>query len=73
MLPAPGGGGAVELAFRSALGDTIPADVFAAALVWWRFYSFYLLIGLGGIFAGRAALRAIEARRNENDVRERAS
>ncbi len=63
MVPAPGGGGAVELGFRAMLGSTIPQDTFAAALVWWRFYSFYLYIGLGALVAGNLVLRAIRERR----------
>jgi uncharacterized protein (TIRG00374 family) len=65
MVPAPGGGGAVELGFRAMLGDTIPADTFAAALVWWRFYTFYLFIGLGALVAGNLVLRAIRERNSE--------
>jgi uncharacterized protein (TIRG00374 family) len=59
VVPAPGGGGAVEVAFRAALGDAIPARLFAAALVWWRFYTFYLYILLGAIAAGSTVLRAV--------------
>jgi len=59
VVPAPGGGGAVELAFRAALGSVIPAHAFASALVWWRFYTFYLYIVLGGLVAGNTALRAV--------------
>jgi uncharacterized protein (TIRG00374 family) len=59
VVPAPGGGGAVELAFRAALGSVIPPHVFPAALVWWRFYTFYLYIILGAIIAGGVALRAV--------------
>ena len=33
VVPAHGGGGAVELAFRAALGGEIPAHVFPAALL----------------------------------------
>jgi len=32
VVPAPGGGGAVEMAFRAALGSAIPPSLFAAAL-----------------------------------------
>jgi uncharacterized protein (TIRG00374 family) len=60
LLPAPGGGGAVELAFRAALGGTLPAAVFGAALVWWRFYTFYIYIAVGALVAGNTALRAIK-------------
>ena len=59
VVPAPGGGGAVELAFRAALGKVIPADIFGAALVWWRFYTFYIYIALGALVAGNTALRAV--------------
>jgi glycosyltransferase 2 family protein len=60
VVPAPGGGGAVELAFRAALGHVIPGGLFVAALVWWRFYTFYIYIILGALAAGRTALKAVE-------------
>lgn len=60
VVPAPGGGGAVELAFRAALGHVIPGGLFVAALVWWRFYTFYIYIILGTIAAGRTVLKAVE-------------
>ena len=59
VVPAPGGGGAVEMAFRAALGGAIPPALFAAALVWWRFYTFYIYILLGGLAAGNTVLRAV--------------
>lgn len=59
VLPAPGGGGAVELAFRAALTKVIPANIFAPALVWWRFYTFYIYIIIGALVAGNTALRAV--------------
>jgi uncharacterized protein (TIRG00374 family) len=59
VVPAPGGGGAVEVAFRAALGSAIPPSLFAAALIWWRFYTFYIYILLGAIAAGNTVLRAI--------------
>ena len=59
VVPAPGGGGAVEMAFRAALGHAIPAQLFVAALIWWRFYTFYIYILLGGIAAGSTVLRAV--------------
>jgi hypothetical protein len=59
VVPAPGGGGAVEVAFRAALGHAIPLPLFAAALIWWRFYTFYIYILLGGIAAGSTVLRAV--------------
>jgi uncharacterized protein (TIRG00374 family) len=59
VVPAPGGGGAVEVAFRAALGNDIPAELFAAALVWWRFYTFYIYILLGALAAGQTVLRAV--------------
>ncbi|MEP7000751.1 MAG: lysylphosphatidylglycerol synthase transmembrane domain-containing protein [bacterium] len=59
VVPAPGGGGAVEMAFRAALGHTIPGALFAASLIWWRFYTFYIYIVLGAIAAWGTVLRAI--------------
>jgi hypothetical protein len=59
VVPAPGGGGAVELAFRAALAGVIGPSLFAAALLWWRFYTFYVYIILGAIVAGGTAIRAV--------------
>jgi uncharacterized protein (TIRG00374 family) len=59
VVPAPGGGGAVELAFRAALAGVIGPSLFAAALLWWRFYTFYIYIVLGAIVAGGTAIRAV--------------
>ncbi len=58
-MPAPGGGGAVEVAFRAALGGAIPASLFAASLIWWRFYTFYNYLLLGAVAAGNTVLRAV--------------
>jgi uncharacterized protein (TIRG00374 family) len=62
VVPAPGGGGFIEGAFAATLKDAIPAAVFAASLLWWRFYTFYIYIIVGGLAAGDAALRAIKRR-----------
>ena len=59
VVPAPGGGGAVEMAFRAALGHAIPVQLFAASLIWWRFYTFYIYILLGAVAAGNTVLRAV--------------
>jgi uncharacterized protein (TIRG00374 family) len=59
VVPVPGGGGAVEMAFRAALGGAIPAGLFAASLIWWRFYTFYIYILLGALAAGSTVLRAV--------------
>lgn len=67
IVPAPGGGGAVELAFRAALASVIGQSLFAAALLWWRFYTFYIYIILGAIVAGNTALRAV---RKTQDIEE---
>jgi glycosyltransferase 2 family protein len=72
LLPAPGGGGAVELAFRAALGGTLPASVFGAALVWWRFYTFYIYIAVGALVAGNTALRAVREVEEAEEELERA-
>ena len=72
VVPAPGGGGAVELAFRAALRGVIPPDYFAASLVWWRFYTFYLYIALGALVAGNTALRAVREAEEMEEELERA-
>jgi len=46
-------------AFLAALGGVIGPSLFAAALLWWRFYTFYIYIVLGAIVAGNTALRAV--------------
>jgi uncharacterized protein (TIRG00374 family) len=73
VVPAPGGGGAVELAFRATLGRAIPADLFGAALVWWRFYTFYLYVGFGALVAGNTALRAVRGVEEAEEELEKAS
>ncbi|OYV64338.1 MAG: hypothetical protein B7Z72_13370 [Gemmatimonadetes bacterium 21-71-4] len=72
VVPAPGGGGAVELGFRAALGHVIPGGLFVAALVWWRFYTFYLYIVLGALAAGRTALKAVKTTEEMEEELERA-
>jgi uncharacterized membrane protein YbhN (UPF0104 family) len=71
VVPAPGGGGAVELAFSAALKNVIGLKLFAPALLWWRFYTFYIYIILGGIAAGRTAIRALKKRDELEDELER--
>lgn len=60
VAPAPGGGGVVEFAFKAALGGTLPARLLAASLIWWRVYSFYIYIVLGGLAAGGTVMRALQ-------------
>ena len=67
VAPAPGGGGFVEVAFKATLGGALPRTLFAPALIWWRFYTFYIYILIGGVAAGRLVLRAL---REKDDVRE---
>lgn len=59
VAPAPGGGGMVEVAFKVALGGTLPARLLGASLIWWRFYSFYLYTIAGAFAAGRTVMRAL--------------
>ncbi|HEY0970544.1 MAG TPA: lysylphosphatidylglycerol synthase transmembrane domain-containing protein [Gemmatimonadales bacterium] len=68
VAPAPGGGGVVEIAFRAALDDVIPAIYFGSALIWWRFYTFYLYILLGALAAGGTVLRALRENSAEPPV-----
>jgi glycosyltransferase 2 family protein len=71
VVPAPGGGGAVELAFTAALKNVIGTRLFAPALLWWRFYTFYIYIVLGALAAGRTAVRALRKRDELEDELER--
>ena len=59
VAPAPGGGGMVEVAFKVALGGTLPARLLGASLIWWRFYTFYLYTVAGAFAAGRTVMRAL--------------
>lgn len=72
IVPAPGGGGAVEIAFRAALGGVIPGRIFPAALLWWRFYTFYLYIIFGALAAGRTVMRAVRKTEEMEEELERA-
>jgi uncharacterized membrane protein YbhN (UPF0104 family) len=45
----------------------IGKSVFAAALLWWRFYTFYIYIVLGAIVAGGTAMRAVRKRNEIED------
>lgn len=58
--PAPAGGGLIEVAFRGALGGHIPAAIMGAALLWWRVYTFYVLLVCGAIVTGGVVMRALK-------------
>jgi uncharacterized membrane protein YbhN (UPF0104 family) len=72
VVPVPGGGGAVEMVFRAALGDVIPPSIFGAALLWWRFYTFYIYILLGALVAGGTVIRALRKEREMEEELEKA-
>lgn len=59
LAPAPAGGGAVEFAFAVGLRKVLDPAEMAGALIWWRFYSFYIYLIAGAIIAGTTVLRAI--------------
>jgi uncharacterized membrane protein YbhN (UPF0104 family) len=46
LVPAPAGGGAVELAFESTLRSSLGGAV-GAALIWWRVYTLHLPVLIG--------------------------
>ncbi|GJG86971.1 hypothetical protein tb265_21520 [Gemmatimonadetes bacterium T265] len=73
VAPAPGGGGVVEAAFAATLAGTIPAAIFGASLIWWRVYTFYAYVLLGGVATGRTALRALRRRGRRRAAVEAAS
>ena len=62
VAPAPGGGGAVEFGFKFAFSGVMTPSVLGGALVWWRFYSFYLYVVLGALAAGSTVLRALRTK-----------
>lgn len=71
VAPAPGGGGAIEAGFGLFLRNAIPASIFGASLIWWRFYTFYAYLPLGALAAGRTVLRALrEGRRRHGHLHE---
>jgi glycosyltransferase 2 family protein len=73
VVPMPGGGGTIEVAFRATLSDVIPPQIFGAALLWWRFYTFYIYILLGALVAGRAVMRALRKEREMEEELEMAA
>jgi uncharacterized membrane protein YbhN (UPF0104 family) len=62
VAPAPGGGGFIEAAFGATLKSAIPPVLFGASLIWWRVYTFYAYVLLGGLAAGRTVLHALRRR-----------
>jgi uncharacterized protein (TIRG00374 family) len=60
--PVPAGGGLIEVAFRGALDEHIPPQMLGAALLWWRVYTFYILLVGGALVTGAAVMRSL--RRN---------
>ncbi|MGH7713306.1 MAG: lysylphosphatidylglycerol synthase transmembrane domain-containing protein [Gemmatimonadaceae bacterium] len=58
-IPAPAGGGLLEVAFKAVLGSAVPPAIFGAALIWWRLYTFYIYVPLGAFAAGHLVMRAM--------------
>jgi uncharacterized membrane protein YbhN (UPF0104 family) len=61
IVPAPGGGGAVELGFTAGLDSTLPLAQLAGLLIWWRWYTYYLGVTLGGLCLALAPARRLAA------------
>jgi uncharacterized membrane protein YbhN (UPF0104 family) len=55
LVPAPAGGGLIEIAFATRLHNALGPAV-AAALLWWRVYTFHLLAAAGGLVLAWTAL-----------------
>ena len=70
--PAPGGGGAVEFGFQFAYEGAMTPAVLGGALLWWRFYTFYLYVLLGGLSVGGTVLKALRTQR-QGRLHERAA
>jgi uncharacterized protein (TIRG00374 family) len=71
VAPAPGGGGAVEYAFNLAFTGVMTPQVLGGALVWWRFYTFYLYILFGALGAGSIVMRALRNDTSKKSPREK--
>ncbi|HET7565964.1 MAG TPA: lysylphosphatidylglycerol synthase transmembrane domain-containing protein [Gemmatimonadaceae bacterium] len=67
VAPVPAGGGFIEVAFKATLGGTIPGRFLGGALIWWRFYTFYLFLILGALVAGNTVLRAVRGNSEPDD------
>lgn len=63
VAPAPGGGGVVEFGFQFVYEGVMAPAVLGGALLWWRFYTFYLYVLLGGLSVGGTVLKALRAQR----------
>jgi glycosyltransferase 2 family protein len=50
LIPTPGAAGGAEAAFFLIYSPFIPANVIGLATAGWRFFTFYLLLGLAAIF-----------------------
>jgi glycosyltransferase 2 family protein len=74
LIPAPAGGGLIEVVFAAALGGTLEGGELGASLIWWRFYTFYIYVLLGGLVAGatvkRLLARGAQAKVMEEMLRE---
>ncbi|HEX7123488.1 MAG TPA: lysylphosphatidylglycerol synthase transmembrane domain-containing protein [Gemmatimonadaceae bacterium] len=68
LIPAPAGGGAMELGFNAVMDDLIPPALLGASLIWWRLYSYYIYVLLGAFAAGRTAMRALSRRNGTGAV-----
>ncbi len=62
VAPMPGGGGAVEYGFKLAFTGVMAPATLGGALVWWRFYTFYMYVMLGGFVAGGTVMKALRDR-----------
>lgn len=69
VAPAPGGGGAVEYGFKLAFTDVMSPAVLGGALVWWRFYTFYLYVFFGALAAGGTVLTAMREKPRDGVLR----
>ncbi|AGB40845.1 hypothetical protein Halha_0879 [Halobacteroides halobius DSM 5150] len=48
-IPTPGGSGVAELGFASLFSSFVPSGLVGLLSIVWRFLTFYLVLGLGGI------------------------
>jgi uncharacterized membrane protein YbhN (UPF0104 family) len=54
----------VEFGFGVAFANLMSPAVRGGSLLWWRFYTFYLYVVLGGLSVGGTVLKALRSQRH---------
>lgn len=57
LLPAPGGGGGVEIAFAALLSNSLAAERLPALMLWWRVWTHHATALIGAVTLVRLGIR----------------